>query len=160
MIGVSRSTVNMAEQGKRVLPHPAIVKIGKLSIERNQMKNEITQTIAKEKLDSAKNALIQKMIKQSDNYKNKLNSLNKKRDKIISSNKKALASLSIVQNELVIFKELDNYAEKLQAKKASILHEYEKTHSDMHKELDWRIHELNILIQCAEENISSLISQE
>ncbi len=160
MLGVSRSTVNMAEHGKRLLPHSAIVKIGKLAIDRNQKVNEIPHPIAKEKFDSVKNTLVQKMIAQSDHYKNELDSLTKKRDKINSANKNAWATLTLVQNELIIFSELDNYAEKLLLKKAAILHDYEKTHADMHKELDWRIQELSVLIQCAEENIFSLISQE
>lgn len=153
MLGVSRSTITMAESGRRKLPSAAFVRL----VDFSNLADDAGEKGLEMKDESSEEEFAQRYVAMlSDklaSYESELLDLQQNLEKIEVSRSRAAMTMAMLNKERTLFSGLDSYTAQLDMKMEKVHSIYKSNDPTQKPEMSWRIIELQSLISLVREQL-------
>jgi len=155
MLGLTRSHITMAEQGKRKLPSEAVLILKKLCDNRElPLMEENPEALPEVSAGFAEfSGLREQLTAAIAKYEKQIARLVFKRDKCLAARTAAQKSSRMMEQEMLIFGKVPAYVSKMQPHQEAIQDTLRKTDPATLALLDWKINELNAMIHIAQQEL-------
>ena len=155
MLGLTRSHITMAEQGKRKLPYEAILILKKLCDNRElPLMEKNPEALPEVSAGFAEfSGLREQLTAAIAKYEKQLARLVFKREKCLATRTAAQKSARMMAQEMLIFGKVPAYVSKMQPHQEAIQDNLRKTDPATLALLDWKINELNAMLHIAQQEL-------